>query len=556
MTELIVAVQLFVSVIIGAYFYSQLKGKRASKAGLDGESKSQLARLARMRSISLTEPLSERTRPKSFDEIIGQQEGITALTAALCGENPQHVLIYGPPGVGKTCAARLVMEKAKSNPHSPFRPDAKFIEMDATCLRCDERNIADPLIGSVHDPIYQGAGAYGPAGVPSPKEGAVTRAHGGILFLDEIGELHPLHLNKLLKVMEDRKVFLESAYYSRENKNIPAHVHNVFAHGLPADFRLVGATTKSPRDIPQAIRSRCMEVYFRALFPEEIVRIAKNAALKTGLLIRDEAAAMIGEYAQSGRDAVNMVQLAAGIAREKGEDTLNLAHIVWVVETGRYAKRPALRLGPVAPGCVNGLGVYGSMTGTIIEIETVAIRAVSGSLTVTGLVEEEETQMDSRKYRRKSTAKSSVENVLTALKKNFGINCAAYDVHVNLPGGAPVDGPSAGLAIAISVLSAISGRAVNPGIAMTGEITISGGVRAVGGIKAKVEAARRAGASLAIIPFDNMAEVQGIEGIAVEGVTHLKEAIRCAFTKKSADELAEAEVRIATGQNDQTILTG
>jgi Lon-like ATP-dependent protease len=171
-------------------------------------------------------------------------------------------------------------------------------------------------------------------------------------------------------------------------------------------------------------------------------------------------------------------------------------------------------------------------------------------------VEEEETQMDSRKYRRKSTAKSSVENVLTALKKNFGINCAAYDIHVNLPGGAPVDGPSAGLAIAISVLSAISGRAVNPGIAMTGEITISGGVRAVGGIKAKVEAARRAGASLAIVPFDNMAEVKGIEGIAVEGVTHLKEAIRCAFTKKSADELADADVRIATGQNDQTILTG
>ena len=280
MTELIMAVQLFVSIVVGVYFYSQLKGKRVSKTGLDSESKIQLARLARMRSVSLTEPLSERTRPKSFEEIIGQQEGITALTAALCGENPQHVLIYGPPGVGKTCAARLVMEKAKNNPHSPFRPDAKFIEMDATCLRCDERNIADPLIGSVHDPIYQGAGAYGPAGVPSPKEGAVTRAHGGILFLDEIGELHPLHLNKLLKVMEDRKVFLESAYYSRENKSIPAHVHDIFARGLPADFRLVGATTKSPRDIPQAIRSRCMEIYFRALFPEEIVRIAKNAAVK------------------------------------------------------------------------------------------------------------------------------------------------------------------------------------------------------------------------------------------------------------------------------------
>ena len=64
--------------------------------------------------------------------------------------------------------------------------------MDATCLRFDERAIADPLFGSVHDPIYQGAGPLGQSGVPQPKEGAVTRAHGGILFLDEIGEMHPV----------------------------------------------------------------------------------------------------------------------------------------------------------------------------------------------------------------------------------------------------------------------------------------------------------------------------------------------------------------------------
>ena len=61
----------------------------------------------------------------------------------------------------------------------------------------DERAIADPLLGSVHDPIYQGAGALGSRGVPQPKPGAVTRAHCGVLFLDEIGELHPMQMNKL-----------------------------------------------------------------------------------------------------------------------------------------------------------------------------------------------------------------------------------------------------------------------------------------------------------------------------------------------------------------------
>ena len=148
---------------------------------------------------------------------------------------------------------------------SPFKHDARMVEVDATIVRFDERGIADPLIGSVHDPIYQGAGALGIAGVPQPKPGAVSRAHGGILFLDEIGELHPVQMQKLLKVLEDRRVFLESAYYSGDNPNIPEYVHDLFQNGLPADFRLVGATTSSPEDIPPALRSRCLEIFFRTV---------------------------------------------------------------------------------------------------------------------------------------------------------------------------------------------------------------------------------------------------------------------------------------------------
>ena len=124
--------------------------------------------------------------------------------------------------------------------------------------RFDERNIADLLIGSVHDPIYQGP--MGIAGIPQPKPGAVTKAHGGLLFIDEIGELHPIQMNKLLKVMEDRKVTLESAYYNSEDNNIPSHIHDIFQNGLPADFRMVGATTRGAEHIAPAIRSRCRNI--------------------------------------------------------------------------------------------------------------------------------------------------------------------------------------------------------------------------------------------------------------------------------------------------------
>jgi Lon-like ATP-dependent protease len=205
--NIISLVQIFFAIVIGLYFLNLLKNQQGSKVAVDRESRKELEKLNKMRAISLSQPLSEKTRPASFDEIIGQADGLKALRAALCGPNPQHVIIYGPPGIGKTAAARLVLEEAKRIEGTPFRPDAKFIEVDATIARFDERGIADPLIGSVHDPIYQGAGPMGVAGIPQPKPGAVTKAHGGVLFIDEIGELHPVQMNKLLKILEDRKVF-------------------------------------------------------------------------------------------------------------------------------------------------------------------------------------------------------------------------------------------------------------------------------------------------------------------------------------------------------------
>jgi len=214
LASFITFIQVFFAVIIGLYFWNLLKTQQGNKSVVERESRKELEKLQSLRQISLSEPLAEKTRPSSFNEIIGQSEGLKSLKAALCGPNPQHVIVYGPPGVGKTAAARLVLEEAKKNPASPFKNPARFIEVDATTARFDERGIADPLIGSVHDPIYQGAGPMGMAGIPQPKPGAVTKAHGGMLFIDEIGELHPIQMNKMLKVMEDRKVLLESAYYS------------------------------------------------------------------------------------------------------------------------------------------------------------------------------------------------------------------------------------------------------------------------------------------------------------------------------------------------------
>ena len=522
---ILTCVQFIFAVVIGLYFWNLLKTQQGSRTAIVRESRKELDRLARLRSIALTEPLAERTRPRTFADVVGQEDGIRALRAALCGPNPQHIIMYGPPGVGKTAAARLILEEAKRNAQSPFRQDAVFVEIDATTARFDERGIADPLIGSVHDPIYQGAGPLGIAGIPQPKPGAVTRAHGGILFIDEIGELHPIQMNKLLKVLEDRKVFLESAYYNPEDPNVPRHIKDIFDQGLPADFRLVGATTRSPEEIPPAIRSRCMEVFFRPLQPDEVERIADNAVRRVGKTAERGVLECVRRYAHSGREAVNIVQLAAGIAQTEGRGIIRTRDAEWVVQSGQYVPRILPRI-PARPqvGLVNALAVGGPNIGFLMEVEATALRASApgrGRLAVTGLVEEEEMGAHGRTLRRKSMARGSLENVLTVLRRHLPADCdpADYDIHINFPGGTPVDGPSAGVSMAVAIYSALTHQPVDNEVAMTGELSIHGRIRPVGGVPAKVEAARQAGVRRVLVPEDNwqqsLAEVPGVDVVIV-----------------------------------------
>ncbi len=533
-TSIALFIQLFFGIIIGLYFWNLLKNQRTQKVSIDRESKKEMEELRKMRSISLTEPLAEKVRPSSFDDIIGQEDGIKSLKAALCSPNPQHVIIYGPPGVGKTAAARLVLEEAKKMMKSPFRQSAVFVELDATTARFDERGIADPLIGSVHDPIYQGAGAMGQAGIPQPKQGAVTNAHGGVLFIDEIGELHPIQMNKLLKVLEDRRVFLESAYYNEENHQIPNHIHDIFKNGLPADFRLIGATTRTPNEIPPAIRSRCMEVFFRELEQDEVKQVAARAADKVNMQLSEKGLEILSTYSRNGREAVNMVQIAAGVAITENRNEILDHELEWIIQSSQLSPRYQKKINEKASiGLVNGLAVVGPNTGSLLEIEVTVIPASEkGLINVTGIVEEESIGDRSKSIRRKSMAKGSIENVITVLR-SMGVPADQYDIHVNFPGGIPVDGPSAGIAMALGIYSAIYRIPIKHNLALTGEISIHGMVKPVGGVYPKVKAAKIAGATVAIIPYENQQGIlKTIEGIDVIPVETFKDVLDLALLKE------------------------
>ena len=204
----------------------------------------------------------ELMRPVKLSQIVGQRSALKALVTKLSSPFPQHIIIYGPPGVGKTTAARLALDYAKNRPYTPFGEEAPFVEVDGATLRWDPREVTNPLLGSVHDPIYQGARReLADGAIPEPKLGLVTKAHGGVLFIDEIGELDPLLQNKLLKVLEDKRVTFESAYFDPDDPRVPKWIRKLFTDGAPADFILIGATTKDPSEINPALRSRCAEIF-------------------------------------------------------------------------------------------------------------------------------------------------------------------------------------------------------------------------------------------------------------------------------------------------------
>ena len=89
-------------------------------------------------------------------------------------------------------------------------------------------------------------------------------------------------------------------------------------------------------------------------------------------------------------------------------------------------------------------------------------------------------------------AKGSVDNVLTVLR-SLDVLPEGYDIHINFPGGIPIDGPSAGIAMATGVYSAVHRTYVNNEVAMTGEISIHGEVKPIGGVYAKIKVAKKQG---------------------------------------------------------------
>ena len=548
--------------------------------------------LEALEKVHLTQSVMELLRPKKFDEIVGQERAVRSLMAKLSSPYPQHLLLYGPPGVGKTTAARLVLEAAKKRAVSPFGADAPFVETDGTTLRWDPRDMTNPLLGSVHDPIYQGAQkSLADSGVPEPKPGLVTDAHGGILFIDEIGEMDEMLQNKLLKVLEDKRAYFESAYYDPDDKRVPPYIRKLFEEGAPADFVLIGATTREPDHINPALRSRCAEIYFEPLTPAHIRTIVENAAKRLNVELAPGTAELISTYTIEGRKAINILADAYSLALNRLDDT-EIEHIVSreTITPSNTGAADTLKKSSADVSRETSaeeeealLGMddlpLNKLTETTKAKDSVSRETNSPHLLVTkediyevvqvsrlypfgkkkasdtpavgrvfglgvagflGSIIEIEAVAFPAAEKGKGTvrfnetagsmAKDSVFNAASVMRRLTGRDLHDYDLHVNVIGGGNIDGPSAGTAILTAIVSAVTGAAVQQNVAVTGEISLQGEIRPVGGVFEKAYGARQAGISTLIIPWENKKDIpEDHLGLTIHRLKTAEEAFAVLF---------------------------
>ena len=504
----------------------KLEALRESGGPETPASQAKLQELEALSQRTLAASALQQLRPQSLQDIVGQEAAIKALLAKISSPYPQHVILYGPPGVGKTTVARLALEVAKARAYTPFAKDAPFIEASGSTLRWDPRETVNPLLGSVHDPIYQGSRReFAEAGVPEPKLGLVSKAHGGVLFIDEIGEMEASLQSRLLKVLEDKRVTFESSYYDETTPQVPEYVKKLFREGAPADFILIGATTREPEDIDPAIRSRCAEIFFSPLTQQQVVAIVQGAVKRLGSRAARGVARTIASYTIEGRKAVQIVADAYGqalyrLSPRKRRDAVKKPviaedDVLAVVQTSRLVQHtPVKARARREVGKTFGLGVLHYL-GSIIEIEAVAFPA---SQPGKGTIRFNDTAG--------SMAKDSVFNATSVMRAIAGIDTANFDLHINVVGGGNIDGPSAGLAIFLALYSAITKTPLPQDVAMTGELSIQGKVRGVGGVIEKLYAARQAGMRRVMLPKENVREVdRSLAGVAIVPVTRVDQVM-------------------------------
>ncbi|MCM8747732.1 endopeptidase La [Thermomicrobiaceae bacterium CFH 74404] len=418
---------------------------------------------------------------------------VRKLTAGRNSSHPTILCFVGPPGVGKTSLGRSIATA-----------------MGRSFARVSLGGVRDEAEIRGHRRTY--IGAY-----PGRIIGALRRAGtlNPVILLDEIDKLSADYRG-------DPAAALLEVLDPEQNRQFTDHYLD-----MPFDLsRVLFITTANTLStVPRALRDRLEVIEIGGYTEQEKLEIGKRHllprqleahGLEPGTLEIPDATwrALIRGYTHEAgvRELERQIgAICRKVARDivQGKDQrvrLTRRRLAQYLGPQRYDRTEPHREPQV--GVALGLAAT-QVGGTVIAVEVAAMPG-RGNLTITGQAGEimQESARAALSYIRSRAAK-------LGLQPDFAERC---DLHIHLPEGAqPKEGPSAGITMAIALISALTDRPVRADVAMTGEVTLRGRVLAVGGLKEKALAAHRAGIRHLIAPADNRRELSRLpEPVASE----------------------------------------
>lgn len=427
------------------------------------------------------------------------------------GESP-IICLVGPPGTGKTSIARSIASALEK----------KYVRISLGGVR-DEAEIRGhrkTYIGAMPGRIVNGLRQ---AGVSNP-----------LMLLDEIDKVSSDYKG-------DTSAALLEVLDSEQNCRFRDHYIE-----MPVDLSevLFIATANEVSGIPKPLLDRMELIEVSSYTENEKFHIAKehlvekqkskNGIKKEQLTITDGALKdIIRLYTREAgvrsleRTIGKLCRKAAREIFKDSEAAVKITKTNLKTYLGNPKYSPEKKNDHAEVGIVRGLA-WTSVGGVTLEVE-VNVLPGKGELVLTGKLGDV----------MKESAQAALSYV-RSISEGYGIDAEFYtkhDIHIHIPEGAvPKDGPSAGITMAIAMLSAITDRAVRADVAMTGEITLRGRVLPIGGLKEKLLAAKVIGIKTVCIPKDNEKDLEEIskeitDGMEIVPVERFSQVEKIAFVK-------------------------